>query len=151
MGCDRQQPSGSVLSAYSRGPETARSGIDRFQQNDPSHPARHADFLRHLMSCRNYLRRNKADREWREEMEAHIEMATDAFLAQGLTHEEARSSARKRAGNLAARREEIYQMNGIAWLDTLSSDLRHTLRGLRRHPSFAAAALLTLALGVGGN
>jgi len=42
-------------------------------------------------------------------------------------------------------------MNGIAWLDTLSSDLRHTLRGLRRHPSFAAAALLTLALGVGGN
>jgi hypothetical protein len=37
------------------------------------------------MSWWNYVRRDKADREWREEMEAHIEMATDAFLARGMT------------------------------------------------------------------
>jgi hypothetical protein len=37
-------------------------------------------------------------------------------------------------------------MKGIAWLDTLSSDLRCALRGLSHHPSFSAAALLTLAL-----
>ncbi len=76
------------------------------------------------MSWRNYFRRNKADREWREEMDAHVEMLTEAFIARGLTPEEARSAALKQAGNLIARREEIYQMNGIGWLDSFGSDLR---------------------------
>ena len=45
------------------------------------------------MLWRHFLHRDRMDREWREEMESHVQMLTDSFLAQGLTPAEARAAA----------------------------------------------------------
>src|SRR5260370_36563398 len=37
------------------------------------------------------------------------------------------------------------------WLSTLAADAAHALRQLRRNPGFAAAAVLSLGLGIAGN
>ena len=54
------------------------------------------------MLWRNFLRRDRVDQEWREEMETHLQMLIDSFLEQGLTPDEARHAALKRAGNLTS-------------------------------------------------
>jgi putative ABC transport system permease protein len=42
-------------------------------------------------------------------------------------------------------------MNFAAFLETTFQDLRYSLRAMRKNPAFAVTAVLTLALGIGGN
>ena len=75
----------------------------------------------------NFLQRRKRDREWREEMEAHLQIAIEDFMAQGMPPEEARAAALRQVGNLTARVEEIYHMNTISWIDALWGDIRYSV------------------------
>ena len=51
----------------------------------------------------------------------------------------ARAAARRKLGNSTLVREEIYYMNTIPFIESLSTALRYWLRTLRREPVFTAA------------
>jgi len=94
--------------------------------------------------------RRRLDAEALQEMQIHVDLLAERYVRSGMTPQEAHAAARRQFGNAVRAREEIYQMNGIAWLDVLMQDLRYAIRQIRHTPVFAGVVIATLALGIGG-
>jgi predicted permease len=103
------------------------------------------------MGLLRYLRRAKWDRERSAEIDSYLAIEAEENVARGMTPEAARAAAHKKLGNGILIREEIYSMNTIGFLDTLSRDIRYGLRALRHNLAFSIVAMVTIAIGIGAN
>ncbi|HUQ89548.1 MAG TPA: ABC transporter permease [Vicinamibacterales bacterium] len=103
------------------------------------------------MAWTRFFRRNRRDDEAAREIASYIAIETDDNIARGMTPQAAHEAAVRKFGNATRVREEIYWMNTLRPIDTLWQDLKYAGRLLKRDKGFAAAAILSLALGIGAN
>jgi predicted permease len=109
-----------------------------------------------VRSIRRFFRRlsgwtrTQADEERLQmEIEDHLALETAENLRAGMPPMEARRQAALKFGGLDFIRESYRDEKGLPFLETLLQDTRYGARRLRNAPTFSAATVLTLALGIG--
>lgn len=93
----------------------------------------------------------RRERDLDDELEGHVQLHIADNIRAGMTPDVARRRAIIALGGIEQIKEKYRERYGLPILTHLIRDTRYGVRTLRRSPGFAAAAIVTLGLGLGAN
>ena len=88
------------------------------------------------------------DRDLRDELQLHLDLLTEEYVAQGVPPKEARARAQRDFGNATRIQETSHDLFAFRRLEQLMKEVSYAVREIRRSPWFTAAAVLSLAVGI---
>lgn len=91
------------------------------------------------------------DRDFNQELQAHLELATEDHIRNGMAPAEARRQAALRLGAASALQSRHRDVRAFRPLDDLAQDLRFAARLIAKERWVSAAAVAAIALGIGAN
>ncbi len=95
------------------------------------------------------LHPRRLDRDLQEKMRFHVEQQVSKNKRSGMSRAQAERQARQALGNVGQIQEEHRDARGLRWADELRQDIGYGARRLLARPWISAAAVLTLAVGIG--
>jgi predicted permease len=96
----------------------------------------------------DFVFRRSRERRLDEEVQAHLDLLTDEFVAKGLSPADARLAARREFGGVDQVKERYRDERGLPFLDTLAQDVKFSIRLMRKNALFSITAAGSLALSI---
>ena len=101
------------------------------------------------LRVRTLFKKKQVEQELDEELSFHLEGKIEELVAQGYSAEEARVMAMKSLGGVERQMERCRDVRAWQWVERLRADMVFGWRQLKKRKVTTAAAVLSLALGIG--
>jgi predicted permease len=102
-----------------------------------------------LLRIVTLFRSNKAEADLAREMNAHLQILEDDFVARGMSREAAYRAARRAFGGVEQAKEHQRDARAFRWLAGWPMDLKLGVRILFKSPGLTVIAVIALAIAIG--
>ena len=97
---------------------------------------------------RGLFRSHDLDRDFEQELAAHLQMSEEEKVRQGMTPQQARRTARVELGGVTQLRDMGRAARGLPWVSGFRLDVKLGLRMLAKYPAVTAVIVFALGLGI---